>query len=450
MANVELSRKRLTAFVSPQVPLAALGLPLVVNLPPYYATEMGLGLVAVSQAFFLARVWDTALDPAFGYVSDKFNFRLGRRRPWMLLGGVIMMVMIDRLFLPEQGVTARDLFINLFLFYVGWTFVTLSHLAWSSELSDDYHQRSRVQGWYQIAIVIGLASVLVLTSSVEQYGGGRADQVAAMGRYAMVLLPITILAASYFMGERPVPPRHHAIEPGAAWKSFLRNRPLRFVVAIDFMASFSAGLTGASFIFFAQHVLKLGQYSGVLLMIYFLTGIAGVPLWTQLAIRIGKHRCYMAACAYGTVLWPPLLLLPPGHFWYAAFAFGVLGVNYGAFALLARSMMSDVTDVDRLDTGQDRSGLFFALLSLTAKLGYAVPLIVFYPIYHAIGFDPSSSSNSPEALTGLTLIYVGVPLFLMTASVLLMRRYPIDEARQKELRRAIDERLMQAQAAPSE
>jgi len=207
-------------------------------------------------------------------------------------------------------------------------------------------------------------------------------------------------------------------------------------------------LTGASFIFFAQHVLKLGHNAGILLMVYFLSGIAGIPLWTRLAVRLGKHRCYVVACAYSIVLSPLLAILPKDQLWLATIAFAAFGLNYGAFSLLLRAMMSDVTDIDRLETGRDRSGLYFAMLTMAQKLGYGLPLIIFYPFYKAIGFNPASTTNSPQALAGLAAVFVAIPVIIGIVSIALMRRYPIDQARQEEVRRAID--ISAAQAVPSE
>ena len=79
-----LSTRALVAFSSPAFALAALGLPIVVALPPLYA-ELGLGLTAVGTIFMAARFFDVVTDPAFGVLGDRFNTRWGRRGPAMVL-----------------------------------------------------------------------------------------------------------------------------------------------------------------------------------------------------------------------------------------------------------------------------------------------------------------------------------------------------------------------------
>jgi Na+/melibiose symporter-like transporter len=117
----------------------------------------------------------------------------------------------------------------------------------------------------------------------------------------------------------------------------------------------------------------------------------------------------------------------------------MFGVNYGTSSILLRAMMSDVIDVDRLETGQDRSGLYFALLTLTAKIGLAAPLIIAYPVLSAIGFN-AAGTNAPEAISVLAGIYIFVPLAVNVIGIVVMRRFPIDAAQQALMRAEITKR----------
>ena len=82
---MNLTKQTIAAFVSPAIPLSALGLPLLVYLPPFYAEEMGLGLSLVGTVFMITRFWDVFTDPVLGIISDKVTTPLGRRRHWIIL-----------------------------------------------------------------------------------------------------------------------------------------------------------------------------------------------------------------------------------------------------------------------------------------------------------------------------------------------------------------------------
>ena len=99
--------------------------------------------------------------------------------------------------------------------------------------------------------------------------------------------------------------------------------------------------------------------------------------------------------------------------------------------------MADVTDIDELQSGKKRAGMFFALLTTVNKLGSAVAVgVALTAADWVFGFVPGAN-NTPAAINGLLLIYCFVPVLGLILSYLPMLNYPLTKAKHAEIREAL-------------
>ena len=440
---MNLRKRTIGAYASPAIPIAALGLPLVVYLPPFYTKEMGLGLSVVGTIFMITRFWDIFTDPILGIVSDKIETRLGRRRHWIILSVPILMFCVYKIFIPQGTVTGMYLLFWMILLYVGWTLLSISHMSWGAELSSDYNERSRVQGWREFALVFGMLAVLILPTIIEQTSDGNSTmKVAAMGWFTILLLPITVAIAVWMVPEHPVPK-----QPQIGWRRatsiVLKNKVLIRLLAADLLSGVAPGITGSIYIFFVSHVMDLSQWASLMLLIYFLASFISVPGWIRLSYRFEKHRTFVIARVYSSISLLLMFWIQPGNFWLYAFGNVIFGLGSGAGAFLTRSMMADIVDRDNLESGTQRTGLYYSLMTMTNKIGYALAVGITYPMLDWIGFDPNGT-NTIETIASLKNIFIFVPIPIMLLAALIVWNFPLDSKRQQHLRKLIEERDSQA------
>ncbi len=439
---MRLSRASLVAFVSQAVPIAGLGLPIVVYLPPFYADEMGLGLAAVGAIFMITRLFDVAIDPVFGLLADRYGTRFGRRKPWIAVALPILIVSTWMIFVPSGSVSDSYLLIWLLVMYVGWTFATISILAWSAELATDYDARTRVQGAYQAALMVGLITVLLIPAAYELLGDPTLpkptlrDKMRGVGWFIVVLLPITFVAALMRVPETKVIERSEV-----HWRDIVAalvgSRPLRRLLLADLLVGLSSGVSGSLIIFVTRDAFALGERSGVLMLVYFLVGCLAIPFWVWFSRRAEKHTALIWAQLYSLVLLPVFLVAPPGNFWVALIGIGLFGLPYASHRFLMKAMMADITDDDQVRTGRMQAGVYFGLLAMTEKIGLALAVGVTYPLLAWIGFR-TGARNDQAALDGLVLVFVLLPAALHVLAALALWRFPLGRAAQHALRRKIE------------
>jgi len=448
MTGFSLPGRTIAAYVLPTAPLAALGLPLVVYVAPFYVSGLGLDQSQVGLVLLIARLLDLLVDPVIGWASDSTRTRWGRRRPRVTAAVPFFVTGVFLLFLPPQGATIGWFAAWVILSYLAYSVAAISHIAWGAELSGHYHERSRVQGWREFAGISGFLLVLALPVLLETFDptATLVEKVGLMGWFIVIAMPITVLITLLVVPEPAAPAASgHKLDVGAAVRLIAGNAALRKLLLARLLHGLAPGITGSLFIWLIVFYFELPKAASTILFIYFVAGLFFVPLWIRLSYRFSKHRTLAYALLYTSCLLPLILLVPKGDFWALTVAFILFGVGYGAGGFLLRSIMADVVDIDTLATGSERSGLFYSLLVMTNKLGYAAAGLA-YPVLALVGFDGRpGATNSPEAVMGLALTFVGLPLIFMLLTAWSMWNFPIDEFKQREVREAIA-RKRQAEA----
>ena len=165
------SKLTLSAFVGPCLPLAAIGLPLAVVLPNFYATYVGLPIGVTGFAFVAVRLLDIGVDPFIGWAMDRTRNRFGPYRTWFTLGAPVLMLASAMIFFvrPEfirPGAGFAYLFAWLLVLYLGFSVCTLAQLAWGAVLAPGYDERSRLYGWWQAANIVGVLIALAIPAAV--------------------------------------------------------------------------------------------------------------------------------------------------------------------------------------------------------------------------------------------------------------------------------------------
>lgn len=424
----------LLLYALPALPLATLQFPLFILLPTFYADGLGLPLSAVGAAFLAIRIADAVSDPVVGVLADRWRPRFGRRRLWLAASAPATAIACYFLFVPPPDAGIGYLLAWGVLVSLTSTAALVPFNAWGAELSIDYHGRSRIAAAREGLIVAGTLAAAGIPAVLAKGDQGLA--LSWIATSVLVLLPVTAFVAIAFVPEpHDSSTRSLSLRDGLGF--IRRNRPFIRLVAAFAINGLANGLPATLFLFFVARVIDAPQMQGPFLFLYFLCGIAGIPVWLRLSRAVGKHRAWSIAMIAACVVFAAVPLLGPGDVLAFAAVCVLTGLAVGADLVLPAAIQADVVDIDTAASGSQRTGLYFALWGLATKLALAAAVGIAFPLLAVTGFR-TGAGEGDDGLFALAVLYAWVPIVLKLAAVALMWRFPMDEAEQARVRAAID------------
>ncbi|MDC0068905.1 MFS transporter [Gammaproteobacteria bacterium] len=429
-----LTTRQLLGYATIEGPLAMAATPMALFIAPFYMGEMGLSVAAVGTILMLTRLSDVVTDPIIGQLSDRTRSRIGRRKPWIILGIPLLLFSVWMLFVPSGEVSNAYFALWLVLLWLGWTFIAIPFYSWGAEMSPLYHERTRIASFRTSAGLLGTLIAISLPL-ITDWGFDYGHEVSESLHVVAVCATIAMLIAMPLLwrvpeGE-PIETKRIPIREGL--RVMWGNGPFKRLMFGFTLAALGPAVGGPLYILFVIHVLEANVNSNMVLLVFYVANLMGVMLWNRVAQHVGKRKAWLMGMATAIIAQPGYWFLGPGDLYWMMVVFFVLGLGIGSFSALPAAMKADVVDLDRLRSGEDRTGLFFSVWSLANKMvvafaaGFALNLLAFFD------FQAKFGVNGPDQIMALRVVFVFLPIVFYVAAFAMMWNYPISEERHKRL-----------------
>lgn len=446
---------------------------------PVYNIGLGLDSVLIGWAMTIPRFFDMISDPVVGNMSDNCRSRLGRRRPYIFSGGILMALVFGLTYMvpPSMGQWAMFSYATVacILFYLFYTVYSVPFTALGLELTDDYDERSYIQKYrcifnslaafslpwiYKLCLVVGNRSRSLLEQEhvvwyqkpltiFSQIAADASIKTEVLGsRYVAwacaLFIVISILPVSFLVKERVRVEGQEKISLLDSAKLVAKNRPFALLLVMILLV-----ITGNFFVNPLMQYLNIfyvyggdkvagatlfGLFGSTLAVTMFISSFI-VPVLAQLLDKKKVLLIGLLTAAAANLL--NLILVNPDYPYLQLISAAMLGFGLNCCWLLNGAFIADVCDADELAFGYRREGMFSAVFGFVVKLAFTVIGVVLGVLLKKAGYIAGAETMTPETITRLRYILVFFPMSCLTLAAVIFKFYPLTRKRVQEIQEKI-------------
>ncbi|MFO7729919.1 MAG: MFS transporter [Spirochaetia bacterium] len=422
----------------------------------YFTDVAGIAAGLAGTAIMIGKIWDAVTDPTVGYLSDRSRNRWGRRRPFMFVGAILLFFGMGILFIPF-GVTSQiALFILATLTYclvnTAYTLVNIPYGALTPELTDDYYERTVLNGFRMSFAVVGtFVGVSIVLPLVDFFGGSRIAWTG-MGFVTGGIMAATMLTVVFSVRENPKP-RLHSQEN--IFKSYFQVLSMKtFLTALIPWSLHMAGVNvlQTSLLYYFRYIYGNAAAFQIALPILLGAAVLAIPVWVRISKHIGKKHSYnigMLIFAAGV-----LLFFFIGHrtgiqVSYVIMFFG--GLGFATHYVMPWAIVPDVVEYDYAERGVRREGVFYGMWTFSSKIGQAIGIGLSGWMLSVFGYQESvagvqAATQSETAMLGIRLLTGPIPAAFFIAGVIILSFFPITNKKYQEIMKRVEQMERKAEA----
>ena len=408
----------------------------------YFLTDIvGMSPLLAGAVFMIGRTWDAFTDPAMGLISDRTRTRWGRRRPYFLFAALPLFIAYSFLW-QEVQLNEPLTFIYYSLLYMVFMMVmTMYHVPYVSmitEYSTDYMERTSINNFrIFFQLFFGLLAAVVPKMIADNTSFSTMAFCVGLFIFVVAIIQFTVTK------ERPVTIKRDKINFKGELSSVFANKAMRYLLFIYVGCYAAANVIEGFVIYYMKYYLNREVDMSILFVIVIGAGILSIPIWMKITDRIGKKH----ALIYGLVIWVVgqlgWLIVAPTSPTYLVYIIGVVvGVGYGVAHVLPWAMLPDVVDLDEINTGKKREGIYSGIMTFFMKLANSIAIFLIGIILEFSGYVANEvQSETTMAVIKWTMVLA--PSIFVVMALIATIVYPYSREDHEKFRKQIEERELE-------
>ena len=367
--------------------------------------SLGLSAFWLGLIMIIPRLWDAFSDPIVGHLSDNTRSRMGRRRPYLLVGGIAVAVFFVVMWWIPKGEAVHAMFpsdagfqrfqlvyilFGLLLFFTATTIFEIPHGALGMEMTTDPHERTRLfSGKSFVGNLFAMSTpwlfALANTQAFRGPGGNEADGM----RYVSLLIAAVLIPLSFWWTAKLREPRFVKVvkqEKTHFWddmkivgtnKNFIYLVMTIFTLAMGFNFVNLLGSYIPIFYVFGGDKIAGARLLGINGTVWAITGVLAVFPLNWISPKFGKRNTLIIAMVLMCLAQlSKIVCYNPQHPYLVIIPTILLSTGMLFFFTLGSSMVGDICDEDELKTGRRSEGSYYSIFWWFIKLGTAFASLV--------------------------------------------------------------------------
>ncbi|MFX1310748.1 MAG: MFS transporter, partial [Promethearchaeota archaeon] len=389
-------------------------------------------------------LWNAINDPLIGYLSDRIRTRIGRRKPFIMLGTIPILIIEIIVWLPPVGnqiVTFIYLLVILICYDTFYTMVNLFD-ALFPELYTSVKERSEVNTIKQILAIIGLILAFLIPGLFigETLSDPSGYPVNGIVTSIIVGLSLVISIKWGAVEKEEFKFDHkHEFSFFKGMKYTLANKGFILYTIMFFLFEYILLLYGSVIPLWGENVLMVGSTleTSLLLGSIFIVGIISVVLWKYLDVKLGSRKSYAISMVVFVITILPLLFV--SDFITALITISAAGIGFGGMLYFIYLIIADVIDEDELKTGVRREGTFFGVTNFFMRLSMVVSVLSVSLVFVSTGWETWTPNPDFDILLGIRLLMVLFPIIAIVLTLICLYFYPFTKSKVEEIKLKIME-----------
>jgi sugar (glycoside-pentoside-hexuronide) transporter len=389
-------------------------------------------------ALFVPRLWDAITDPLMGIISDKTHSKMGRRRPYLLLGSGLFAVSFWLTLSPPSGLSETGYVIYFSIMYIlvgtSFTIFDIPYSAMAAEMTSDSKERTKLIGYKMIGARLGIILAAFVSPIVYLSEANLKDGFALLGAIGGVFIFVScVIAFITTKNAKRMEPSNKEfslknLRPFFEMRQLASNKHFVRLFSVFMLQNISIGAGASTLIYFV--IITLKQSPATMGPLFALAGTAALvatPVWVFIGNKIGKKAAYTRAMIFNTIIICFAFFLSDEYFFLIYGLYVMMGFADAGNQLMSNSMVPDTVEYDQQLTGERREGIIFGAWAFCRKFGMAFGALMASFIMSIFGFVSNSPEQSEMAQLSIRIAYAVVPAVLWLGAIFLLRKYSLEE-----------------------